>query len=66
MVVTWWRVAFCAVWVGIRHEVLGVSDILETAVNEVICLVEGKEMAGKVYNLQGIQLFNILVLNLKS
>ena len=29
----------------IRREVLGVSDILETAVNEVICIVEGKEMA---------------------
>ena len=29
----------------IRREVLGVSDILETAVNEVISLVESKEMA---------------------
>ena len=29
----------------IRREVLGVSDILGTAVNEVIALVEGKEMA---------------------
>ena len=31
--------------IDIRREVLGVSDILETAVNEVISLVEGKEMA---------------------
>ena len=29
----------------IHHEVLRVSDILETAVNEVISFVEGKEMA---------------------
>ena len=29
----------------IRREVLGVSDFLETAVNEVISLVESKEMA---------------------
>ena len=29
----------------IRREVLRVSNILETAVNEVIALVEGKEMA---------------------
>ena len=29
----------------IRHEVLGISDILDTAVNKVIALVESKEMA---------------------
>ena len=32
----------------IRREVLGVSDILETAVNKVISLVEGKEMVCNV------------------